>query len=300
MVLRIVSLLPSATELLFFILDRLNAGHDEPVAILVGRSHECDWPEIYRELPVLTSSRIHGEASCAEIDKQVREELAAGYSLYSVDTELLLSLSPDVVVTQSLCQVCTVDYAMVVDLLADADPKPRILDTNPSSFHDVFADIRRISNAIRAADVGEQLIKELQARVDAALAHVKPTGLKIGFCEWTDPIFCGGHWTPQMIEMAGALHPLNPTRGPGLGAWPSRTIGVDEFVAMDPDLIIVAPCGMELDRSKEETLAIIAQPWWQENLTDKPLFVVNGNHIFHFTPDDCASLSSISSGTIPE
>ncbi|RHY01518.1 hypothetical protein DYB36_006503 [Aphanomyces astaci] len=283
-VLRVVSLLPSATELLHFLLVKLNARHDEPVAVLVGRSHECDWPEEYAALPVLTSSRINGALSCAEIDRQVRDELAAGVSLYTVDTEMLLSLRPDLVVTQSLCQVCTVDYAMVVALLTDADPCPRILDTNPSSFYDVFQDIHRLADALGAPDVGHELVTELQARVDAILAHVvvrsSPPRLKIGFCEWTDPIFCGGHWTPQMIEMAGAAHPLNNTRGPGKGGWPSRTISPAEFVAMDPDVIVVAPCGMDLDTSKKETAAMLMQPWWTP-LRGKPLYVVNGNHMFN-------------------
>ncbi|KAF0699713.1 Aste57867_9727 [Aphanomyces stellatus] len=258
MVLRIVSLLPSATELLHFLLVRINAQYppESPAAVLVGRSHECDWPPEYASLPVLTASRIKG-TSCADIDRQVRDELAAGMSLYSVDTATLLALQPDLVVTQSLCQICTVNYAQVAALLEVIEPRPRIVDTNPGCIQDVLMDIQRLADAMGESGVGRDLVLDLQTRLDAALLHVThPTGLKIGFLEWTDPLFCGGHWTPQLIEMAGALHPLNPTRGLHQGAPPSRMIPAYDFVAMDPDIIIVAPCGMEMPPTETETAAL--------------------------------------------
>ena len=167
---------------------------------------------------MLTASKIKFTTS-ADVDRQVKEELGAGNGLYSVDTPLLRTLRPDVIVTQSLCKVCSVDYCKVEAIAEGMDPRPSLVDTNPTSLEEVLRDLRRVGTALGLADAAERAAARLQARIDAAVAEAKALGQseggsppKVGFCEWTDPIFVGGHWTPQLIEMAGAQHPLNPCR----------------------------------------------------------------------------------------
>jgi len=179
-------------------------------------SHECDFPPSYAYLPKLTSSRVRFTSS-ADVDRQVREELAAGNGLYAVDQDLLSSLKPDVVVTQSLCKVCSVDFCKVQQLVEGMDPQPRLVDTNPTSLGEVLRDIGRVAAALGMEEAGQSVVKQLQGRIDAAVAAAGVLGNdgaspKVAFCEWSDPIFVGGHWTPQLIEMAGGEHPLNPTK----------------------------------------------------------------------------------------
>ncbi|KDO19936.1 hypothetical protein SPRG_14843 [Saprolegnia parasitica CBS 223.65] len=290
--LRIVSLLPSATELVYYVLCQLD--EDDPAgaphAQLVGRSHECDWPEaLVAGVPMLTASQIKFTTS-AEVDAQVRAQLSTGVGLYSVRLELLQSLSPDFIVTQSLCKVCSVDYCMVDELTAGMSPRPVLIDTNPMSVNDVLADIRRIATTLGFHDAGQRVVAALQRRIDVARAIVAAKLLpgmrrrSIGFCEWTDPIFCGGHWTPQLIEMAGAVHPLNVTTcGPETGAHPSRSIPASEFIASDPDIIVVAPCGLDMDATKRELAPLIHHAWWKQlrAVREGRVYLVNGNHMFN-------------------
>ncbi|OQS05278.1 hypothetical protein THRCLA_02567 [Thraustotheca clavata] len=289
---RIVSLLPSATELIYCVLLKIDEVDPRgvPHAILVGRSHECDWPEAFtKDVPMLTASQIKFTTS-AEVDAQVRAQLATGFGLYSVKLDLLKVLKPDYIVTQSLCKVCSVDYCMVDDLTAGMNPRPLLIDTNPMSVQDVFRDIARIADTIGYSSIGKIVVDELQMRMNAMLSIVaskmKP-GVKrrsIGFCEWTDPIFCGGHWTPQLMEMAGASHPLNPTLGgPNHGAKPSRAIPNEEFARSDPDIIIIALCGLDMTMTKEEFKVLYNAPWWKNlrAVRSGQVYLVNGNHMFN-------------------
>lgn len=165
---------------------------------------------------MLTASRI-AHTTSADIDHQVREQLQAGQGLYTVDKPLLASLRPDVIVTQSLCKVCSVDYCLVESIVADLDPAPKLVDTNPMSLTDVFADLTRVGEALGLQQAAAAAVSQLQQRVDKAtsLAVELKGGSAppaVGFMEWMDPIFCAGHWSPQLIVMAGGQHPLNPPR----------------------------------------------------------------------------------------
>lgn len=313
---RVVSLLPSATELIHSVLEEAQheAGDTKINVKLVGRSHECDWPEDYGNLPMLTASKIQSTTS-EDIDRQVREQLAAGNGLYSVDKELLIKLKPDVIVTQSLCKVCSVDYCLVEDITSGMSPKPVLVDTNPCSVSEVLRDLRRVASALGLEAAGDAAVAKLKQRINNAMntasnakkeqnnADDNSNGTKIGFLEWTVPIFCGGHWTPEIIEMAGALHPLNPCRydtsgvdakgsdttngivvgpkGRNLGAGPSFTVPPEDFVALDPGLIVVACCGFDIPRTKREMPALVENAWWKELRAVKEgnVWVVDGNQV---------------------
>jgi len=313
---RIVSLLPSATELIHSVLEEAQhlAGDTKINVQLVGRSHECDWPEEYGNLPMLTASKIQSTTS-EDIDRQVREQLAAGKGLYTVDKELLIKLKPDVIVTQSLCKVCSVDYCLVEDITSGMSPKPLLVDTNPSSLSEVLRDLRRVARALGLEPAGEAAVAKLEQRINNAMNIASKakkdknskdndsTGSKVGFLEWTVPMFCGGHWTPEIIEMAGASHPLNPCRydtdtidtkatditsgiviaskGRNLGAGPSFTVPPEDFVAVDPDVIVVACCGFDIPRTKREMPALVENSWWKglRAVKEGNVWVVDGNQV---------------------
>jgi iron complex transport system substrate-binding protein len=191
---------------------------------------------------------------------------------------------------QSLCKVCSVDFCRVEKIAANLTPIPKVVDTNPMSLNDVLRDVCRVADALGQTQAGKRASKALQARIDAAVglaAQCTRGGVtapkKVAFLEWTDPIFVGGHWTPQLIEMAGGLHPLNPCSGPGHGAGNSHTVTHDEFIASDPDIIIVAPCGLDLAATKRELAPLAAQPWWatMRAVTSRSVHVVDGNQMFN-------------------
>ena len=193
---RVVSLLPSATELLVAI-----GGED----LLVGRSHECDFPASLAHLPVLTKARTHGGTS-AEIDAEVSASLSSGQSLYELDERLLAELSPDVILTQNLCEVCSIDLRTVERVAAALPRRPAVVSLDPKTVFDVFDDLLKVGEAVGRAEAAERSMVALRARYWSAIDFVNPyvPGPEVLFLEWADPPFCGGHWTPALIEAAGA------------------------------------------------------------------------------------------------
>lgn len=247
---RVVSLLPSATELLCAV-----GGQD----LLVGRSHECDWPPSITDRPVLTGQRISASGDSAEIDQQVRD-LADGSatSLYTVDAELLSSLEPDLILTQDLCEVCSIDLNTVRGIVAEMPRKPEILSLNPMTLFEVFDDVLRVGTAVGRQPAAERAMVDLRGRYWSAIDYVNPyiPGPEVLFLEWTDPPFVGGHWTPGLIEAAGGTHGLNPD-----GA-KSRQVTPEEIVEHAPQRVIVCPCGFDLDRIEQELESLKATDWW--------------------------------------
>ena len=247
-------------------------------------SHECDFPAEYEHLPTLTASKITFTNS-ADVDRQVREQLNSGVGLYTLDTDLLKALRPDVIVTQSLCQVCSVDYCMVENIVLGMDPPPVLVDTNPSSLEDVMNDVRKIGDALRLSTAAAVAIESLQTRIRYARQRASESANKVvnvAFCEWIDPIFPGGHWTPQLIEAAGGSHPLNPSKNGGAAA-PSAAISHETFISSDPDVIIIAPCGLSLESTKKELAPLVSAPWWKElrAVRSGRVWLVDGNQMFN-------------------
>lgn len=246
---RIVSLLPSSTEILFGI----GAGPQ-----VVGVTHECDFPAACLGLPHLTSSALPATASPGDIDRHVRASLHAGSSLYHLDAELLERLQPDLIVTQELCEVCAVSYAIVDRAARRLAPDSRIVSLEPSSLEDVFANIRYLGSLTGCGPQADAMVASLRERVDALRSRsndvrVRPRALIL---EWTDPPMSGGHWTPGLVALAGA----EPVLGnPGAN---SVTLAWESIAAADPDAIVVAPCGFNLAATRRAVAVLESNPIW--------------------------------------
>lgn len=284
---RIVSLVPSATEALALV---------GGISRLVGRSHECDFPTGLGHIPVLTAPRVLG-GSPAEIDARVSRSIAESGSLYRLDAERLASLKPDVILTQTLCDVCSIDLASVERAVRDSSPDATILTLSPRGIEDVLDDVARVSRAAGLEDEGARAVVALRERLFAASEFVNPydDGPSVAFLEWADPLFGAGHWTVQMIERAGGRHPLNPTRpdqGAGAASGPqvaqrlagkSRRLTHDELVASAPERLIIAPCGIPLADALTHARALASLPWWGALPAVKSgrVAVVDGNQMFN-------------------
>ncbi len=240
---RIVSLLPSATE----IICALGAE-----AELVGRSHECDYPRGIERLPVLTSPRFEPASSSVEIDRQVRTlalEARAEDALgvYAIDLALLESLEPTHIVTQTQCEVCTVSLRDVERAVAQLTGfHTQLVPLAPNCLDDIRDDIRRTAESMGIGERGEELMAEMQRRMDAvpsASASAKPT---VAVVEWADPLMTAGHWTMELIERAGGEPVIGAPRGASLH------FELSDLAEADPDLIIVAPCGYDLPRTRSD------------------------------------------------
>jgi len=274
---RVVSLLPSATELLCEI-----AGGDK---LLVGRSHECDVPASVGDRPVLTAARtrgVHAGGDSASIDAEVRAVLAAdgggAQSLYTLDETLLRSLRPDVILTQDLCEVCSIDLGTVRRVAASMDPQPTIVSLNPASIEDVFDDLLRVGAAVGLERDAEVALVALRESYWSAVDFVNPyvDGPEVLFLEWIEPPFVAGHWTPQLIEAAGGRHSLNPA-----GA-KSRVATPEAIVAAQPQRVIVCPCGLDLAAIHKELPRLEATKWWGAlpAVADGHVMLVDGNLMF--------------------
>jgi len=265
--------------------------------LLVGRSHECDYPPGLSHLPVLTAPARALAADPAGIDAAVKAQMAGGQALYRLDTALLAGLRPDLILTQDLCHVCSIDLAAVRAVAAAMDPRPAVLSLNPDTLEAVVEDVLTVGRAIGHERQAREAIVVLRDRMNRAGDHVNPylDGPSVAFLEWTEPLFVGGHWTPQLIERAGGRHPLNPTvatEGSGSASGPQaawrkagKSVGVPPrvLVAMRPERIIIAPCGRTLDQARNDARALSEQPWWRElpAVRSGHVALVDGNQMFN-------------------
>ena len=229
---RIVSFLPAATEITY----ALGAGAD-----LVGRSHECDYPPEVRALPVVSKPALPLDGlSQQEIDSAVAARLATGESLYQVDEKLLDDLHPDLVLTQDLCQVCAPSGNELSRALRDMSRPPEVLWLTPRNIAEIEQNILAIGEATGRQEVARQLVEQNRKRIAAVTAAVGKARRRVAFLEWTEPLFCGGHWVPEMVAAAGGDDPLGQPGGD------SRRMTWDDVAASEPELLIVAPCGYGL------------------------------------------------------
>jgi iron complex transport system substrate-binding protein len=238
---RIVSLVPSATETLF----ALGLGD-----AVVGVTHECDHPTEALDLPQVTHDKIPTGLSAREIDEAVRSFTEGGEAIYALDDELLAELEPDLIVTQELCAVCAVSVDDVRAVAARLDPVPKVLSLDPSTIGEVLDDMRKVALAADAAEAGVSLIADAGERIDYVRAAVadaeRPRVLAL---EWLDPPFVAGHWTPQLIEYAGGEDVL------GLPGEHSQTYDWETLKATQPDIVVVMPCGYDALRAVDEAVA---------------------------------------------
>jgi iron complex transport system substrate-binding protein len=238
---RIVSLVPSATEMLY----ALGLG-DEVTAV----THECDHPAAARELPRVTRDVIGPGLSAAQIDAAVRELTAAGEPIYELDEALLERLQPDLIVTQALCAVCAVSYEDVTAVAGRLASGPRVIALDPTTLGEVLGDARTIAQAAGAKDAGVALVQDAARRIDRVRLAVRQAApVAVAALEWLDPVFTAGHWTPQLIEYAGGRDVC------GLAGEHSEQRSWDDVAAGRPEVVVVMPCGYDADRAAEEARA---------------------------------------------
>ncbi|HEU5169560.1 MAG TPA: ABC transporter substrate-binding protein [Gemmatimonadales bacterium] len=248
---RIASLLPSATE----IVCALGAGKS-----LVGISHSCDRPAGALGLPRLTRTAVPMGVSSREIDHAVRDCLARGESLYTIDTEALAALDPDLVITQGLCDVCAVTKSEVDGALCVSRTAPRVLSLDACTLDQVLESVIEVGRAIEREAEAAALVADLRTRVERVRARSARLTRRprVGFLEWVDPLMCGGHWNPELVALAGGED------GIGRAGEPSRTIEWRELTAWRPEVLIVACCGFTVERSRREVAVLRERPGFRE------------------------------------
>jgi iron complex transport system substrate-binding protein len=237
---RIASLVPSATEMLF----ALGLG-----GRVVAVTHECDYPPGAEQLPHLTRSVIPEGLDAAGIDAAVRERTSRGESLYELDEEVLAQLDVDLIVTQAVCEVCAVSFDDVRAVAERLPTEPEVISLDPSTLGEVLADVPRLAQAAGVPEAGDQLVAELGERLEAVERAVEgATRPRVAALEWMDPLFIGGHWVPQMIELAGGEDVL------GLPGEKSRTAEWGELEAAVAEIVVSMPCGYYAEQAAAETI----------------------------------------------
>jgi iron complex transport system substrate-binding protein len=238
---RIVSLVPHATELLF----ALSAG-DELVAV----THECDHPAAALELPRVTRDVLPAGLGAAEIDRAVRERTLEGGAIYELDRDALAALEPELIVTQALCPVCAVSYEDVAELAQQLPGSPRVIALDPSTLDETLADVTTVAAAIGHLEQGAKLLEGAEARIARVAEAVRGLSRpRVAALEWLDPVYVAGHWTPQLIELAGGRDLL------GRAGEPSQTVTWQDVAAAEPDVVVAMPCGYDAPRALAEAEA---------------------------------------------
>ncbi|OCX54676.1 cobalamin-binding protein [Mucilaginibacter sp. PPCGB 2223] len=268
---KIISLLPAATE----IICALGLGQN-----LVGRSHECDYPENVKSLPVCSEASFGNDMSSSDIDRKVKEILTEALSVYTINKETIKQLRPDVVITQAQCEVCAVSLKDVEEALENLlDKNARIISLQPETLEDIFNDIRRVAGELGASAEGEALFESLNERVDIIRHKLKFIADKpaVACIEWLEPMMVSGNWIPGLVEMAGgrAVLAQNGKHSPYIN-W-------DAMQAADPDIIIVMPCGFGIGRTLKEMDILLALPGFAElkAVKNNRLYIADGNHYFN-------------------
>jgi iron complex transport system substrate-binding protein len=235
---RIVSLVPSATEMLF----ALGLGSD-----VIAVTHECDYPPAALELPKITSDSLPSGLTSAQIDAAVKERTLAGESIYELDVEMLRDLRPDLIVTQALCSVCAVSYEDVRAVAEEIESRPRVISLDPQTVGEVLGDARTLAQATDRKDAAVDLVRDAAARIDKVRLAVRGSRpLRVAALEWLDPPYAAGHWTPQLIEYAGGEDVL------GFAGEHSEERSWDDVRAAQPDVVIVMPCGFDAELAYRE------------------------------------------------
>ncbi len=247
---KIYSLIPSATEMVY----ALGLGDQ-----LCGVTHECDYPPEARTKPVAIRSLIDSSSlSQRDIDERVVESMAHGHGLYSIDKSLLREKKPDVVITQELCDVCSVSLRDVLSTISDLSSSCDVVSLKPRGLKGVLEDVLTVGRACGAEHAAEELVDSLEARIEAVRQRAKGLDRPRVFCvEWFDPIFASGHWVPEMVEIAGGEDAL------GLAGQDSRKITWDRVLAYDPEVLILMPCGFEVGRAVEDLPLLARNDGWR-------------------------------------
>jgi iron complex transport system substrate-binding protein len=265
---RIVSLVPNGTEILFAV----GAGD-----LVVGVSHECDFPAEARTRPILTGSALTPGMSAAEVDAAVSAQVGSGLSLYTLDEARIAGLAPDVIVTQQLCPVCAVSTGQVDDAVRPLPRCPELVSLDPRTIGEVFADIRRVGEVTGHGPQAEALLADLDRRLaavgDRIAGRPRPRVLAL---EWLDPPFAGGHWVPEMIALAGGVDVFGEPGGH------SARLTWERVAAADPDVIVAMPCGFDEAGAREQIATLDGRPEWRalRAVREGRVFPVDANGCF--------------------
>ena len=268
---RILSLIASSTEIVCAL------GFEGQ---LVGRSHECDFPTSVQSLPFCTEPNFNVDGTSAEIDQRVKSILQEALSVYRIDEIKLKELKPDIIITQSQCEVCAVSMSDVNKAVSGLiGSKPQIVSLEPNQLTDVWNDINLVSEALKVPNEGKKLVRKLKQRIkniedEARKIVKKPT---VACIEWIDPLMAAGNWMPELVELGGGINLF------GESGKHSPWMNWDNLKESDPDIILILPCGYNIERTKSEMTPLIEKPdWFQlKAVKNRQVYITDGNQYFN-------------------
>jgi len=247
---------------------------------LVGRSHECDYPESVKQLPVCSYDRIGANLSSLEIDQKVKQLLTNALSVYEVNSEMIAQLSPDLVITQDQCAACAVSLPEVQQALSAELQKPaQIISLQPDSLDAIFDNIREVADALNAVDAGHELLEELQERVDIIRHKLRFIEKKstVACIEWLDPLMTSGNWVPELVTIAGGTPVLSEA------GKHSPYVDWEDLREQDPEVIVVMACGFSVERTLKEISTLLYLPGFADlqAIKNKRFYIADGNQYFN-------------------
>jgi iron complex transport system substrate-binding protein len=267
--LRIVSLLPSATEIV------CELGLEDQ---LVGVTHECDYPPTVAKLPKVTRTLIPHDASSREIDRLVRERLKTQRALYTLDMPTLQELQPDLIITQALCDVCAVAENEVAAAACSLPTRPQVVNLEPMCLNEVFDSLLIVGEAANVPEQAKQVIRRLRERVEIVRQQSADISerTRTVLLEWIDPPFCSGHWSPELVRLAGGNECI------GREGVPSRTLHWQEVLDCDPEVLVIACCGFATERTLQDIPILTRYPDFTQLtcVRQRQVYVIDGNAYF--------------------
>lgn len=268
---KVISLLPAATEIICALGLEKN---------LVGRSHECDFPESVQALPICSDAKFVSGNSSAAIDAQVKEILTDALSIYKIDKELIRSLKPDVMITQNQCEVCAVSEKDVENALSDlSSTETQLISLSPNTLDDILREIKETAVVLGVEEKGNVVVEDLQERIDLVKHKLKffPDKPTVAMIEWLSPLMIAGNWIPELVEIAGGI--------PVLAENGKHSLFVDwqQIYDVNPDVIVVANCGFTINRSLQEIDLLLNQPGWRDltAVKNNRVYIADGNAYFN-------------------
>ena len=268
---RIVSLIPSATEIVCAL------GCEDQ---LVGRSHECDYPVSVQSLPVCTAPKFNPSGSSREIDNRVKSLLADAVSVYQIKQDQLKALSPDIILTQAQCEVCAVSLNDVEQAIGEMTGNvPTLVSLSPNRLEDVWSDINTVAGALGADANGRSLVEKIRTRVDAMAktAAAQPAHPTAGCIEWLDPLMASANWMPELVTLAGGRNVL------GAAGEHAPWIQWETLQEHDPDILLLLPCGFSIARTRDEMPVLTDKPGWNnlKAVRENRVYLTDGNQYFN-------------------
>ena len=267
---RVISLLSSTTEIIY----ALGCGDR-----LVGRSHECDYPEEVSELPICTIPKFNVDGTSREVDDEVKSLVQSALSIYYINEKLLKELKPDIIFTQSQCEVCAVSVSDVENALKNITGlSSRVISVEPNSIEDIFNDILTIAEILNVRKKGKELVELIKAKIDSTEKIVyQKSSPSVAAIEWIDPLMAAGNWVPQLIRVAGGKNLF------GEAGKHSPWMKYNDLVEQDPEIIIVMPCGYDIKKSLIEIKTLESKKGWGslKAVRNRNVYITDGNQFFN-------------------